>query len=1701
MAPTANAAPKTYALEQAELQPRTLEAQIKREFKPEGMPLDALLKEGVAAMKANNHAGAAEWFGKAIALDSNNEQAWRNFAITQQRISVEGWEARQKLRNRALTAAYKTYLVSTDTKQEARALAILADAYAQQENWRPALNAYKASLSLNDNPAARSVYDNLRREHGFRILDHSVDSDAANPRACVQFSEKLSATDLTPFIRVEGMENPAVSREDMQLCVDGLKHGQSYQVTVRAGIPSTVDEKLEQPSTLTLYVRDRKPAVRFTGRNYVLPRTGAHNIPVVTTNLDAVQVEILRVGDRGLATSVGGDFQRQLNYYSFTQLQENRAVPVYKGELAVKRDLNQDVTTAIPLDEALKKYQPGVYAMVAYEKGKEEDYEALATQWFVVSDLGLTAFSGNGIQALVRSLGSASPLKNVDVRLIARNNDVLAHARTDADGRVSFDEGVTRGAGGAVPELLIASTKEGDYGFLSLSQPGFDLSDRGVNGRTAPGPLDAQLFTDRGVYRPGETIHLTTLLRDDKAQAVKDLPLTLVVQRPDGAEDRRVQLADQGSGGRVFDLTLLDSSTTGTWRFKVYADPKQPSLGETAVLVEDYVPERLDLTLKTDATSLSSIPQPVTLDGKYLYGAPASDLAIEADLTVRLSSTPLKNYEGYQFGRADEEFSPVKTALANLPRTDAAGKARLDVALNAIPQSSRPLEAMLAVRLREASGRTLERTLNLPIAPTANRLGIKPLAKQLNAGETAQFDVVLLDAQNHPQPSKASWELYRLDTRFQWYKSGSNWDYETVTTSARVADGTLDITATPARISAKTDDGQYRLDVKTADGTASSVTFSAGYGAGLPADTPDMLDVALDKPSYTTGEEARVTLNSRFAGKATVMLVGRTVLATQLLDVPEGTSTVEFDVTEDWGTGVYAFAVVHRPLDAEASRMPGRAMGVAYAEADKSAQTLALTLNVPDKIAPRGTLDVPVRLDNLKGETAHLVLAAVDVGILNLTRFESPDPTKYFYGQQKLSTEVRDLYGQLIDGLRANRGALRSGGDGAGLDLGEPPTQEPLALFSGLVTVNADGTANVPLDLPAFNGTVRLMAVAWTDTKLGHAQKDVVVADPVVVQASLPRFLNTGDKSRLLVNLDNVEGLPGLYRLVTKVTGGVQAPDNALAQEIKLEAKGKNSLSIPLDAVTVGTARVDIMLTAPNGHVTTQAFALDVKPAQPDTSNTTVTSLIPSTGKLMLDQAMLKDKVPGTGRIALSVAPRGTLDPAASFAALDSYAYGCSEQLASRLTALIYADDLGTVNEETRSKAADIIARLLARQDSSGDFALWPGVEGGLWLNAFVTDTLSRAREKGYAIPDQAFALALNRLRNTLSYRSIDDGESIGGDLVYAHYVLARNGRGVVGDLRYLADTRLDAIASPLARAQLGAALGLMGDQARASTVFASVPAVLEDSEEDGYASFGTLFRDAAAIMAVAAESTQGAKLIQVAAKTMDDNHPARGLSTQENAWVLRAAAALKAQAEAMQLTLDGQPVKGVLTRVFRLEDLVKPVTIGNTGKEPVYANVTVSGSPLDVQPAAEEGLIVKRDYYTLDGQKADPASVKHNDRLVVVVSVEEVEPQASRLLVEDHLPAGFEIDNPRLVTGGMVEGLSWLPPEAEAQHAEFRDSKFVAAFDNAQGEAKSFTAAYVVRAVTPGSYAHPPALASDMYRPDRFARTSSGITNVLPQP
>jgi hypothetical protein len=612
----------------------------------------------------------------------------------------------------------------------------------------------------------------------------------------------------------------------------------------------------------------------------------------------------------------------------------------------------------------------------------------------------------------------------------------------------------------------------------------------------------------------------------------------------------------------------------------------------------------------------------------------------------------------------------------------------------------------------------------------------------------------------------------------------------------------------------------------------------------------------------------------------------------------------------------------------------------------------------------------------------------------------------------------------------------------------------------------------------------------------------VVVRDPVVLTATLPRFLRTGDHGVVQLEFDNVEGSAGDYSIAVNAEGSVKLGVDK-PQTLKLAVKQRDRISVPVSAEGSGASTLKVAVSGPNGFALERTYALDVRPATQILTRRTVRTLAKGE-TFTLSKDMFADFVAGTGRVGLSVAVSTSLDAATLLNALDRYPFGCSEQITSRAVAMLYINELATQarlapDGDIDQRIKDAIARLLARQGSNGSFGLWSVGGEDAWLDAYVSDFLTRAKERGFEVPAAAFTLALDRLRNYVG-SAPEPAKDGGRELAYALYVLARNAAAPIGDLRYFADVKLDDFATPIAKAQVAAALSMLGDKARADRVYlAALDAISPRPRiELGRADFGSALRDSAALVTLASEGRAPQRTIDDAVARIDAARTlSTATSTQENAWLVLAARSLAKQLNAISLSVAGEKLQGALYRSMRADDLAAPLAITNSGEGNVQAVVSVSGAPLTPEPAAERGFKIERSYHTLAGEPADPAKTKQNQRFVVVLKITEPQPQFGRVIVADYLPAGFEIDNPNLVSSGETSALSWIADGVEPVNSEFRDDRFTAAFERKADASPVFTVAYVVRAVSPGRYVLPQAIVEDMYRPDRFGRTSTGTIEI----
>ncbi|HET6161993.1 MAG TPA: alpha-2-macroglobulin [Dongiaceae bacterium] len=1634
--------------------------------------------------------------------------------------------------NKGLDAAYAGYLATEaagDPAQKAAAYVVVGKALEQVSRPGEALDAYDQAVQLTQDADARAAYQRLSRSIPFHYETMEVSTDGDRPQVCLQFDRRIPGTRqlaYDDYVRIEPAAQVAYRAIDRKLCLDGLSYGNSYQVTLKSGLPGEIGT-LAKDEVVQVGIGDREPSVGFQKQAYVLPKVGSTGVPLTTVNVDFTKLRLLRINDRNLVGEMNrGNFLNNLYDWDRRRIADEAGEEIWQGSMPVEGDRNVRVVTSVPILEMVPEIKPGVYLLMARAARTDENeeqernyWDVYATQWIVVSDIGLTTMSGeDGLNVFVRSLESAAPLNRIKVQLLARNNEVLGVTTTDRDGMAHFDPGLLRGAGGRVATAITAFRWNGDFSFLDLTRAAYDLSDRGVGGRTAPANLDLFIYTDRGVYRPGETVHLGALLRDWTGKSKAELPITLRLVRPDGVEAQRFENLKDKEGGFLQDIAISDTARTGQWTVEAFVDPHAPAIASKNFLVEEVVPARIETKLTHSAATVAPGQElSVAGDAKFLYGAPAADLKVKSDLVIQPDSKPFPQWEGYRFGLEEEDVDPQRVAFADM-RTDAKGAFVLPIKLEEVPDVQAPLKATLRVEVYEFGGRPVIESVDLPVREKKVYLGIKPLFADAEVQENsnAQFEVIALDAEGKEQAvPELQYRLVREEWDYDWFYAGGSWDYHISIHDGAAETGTIAAGAGgPAKVERPVQWGNFRLEVyDPATGVASSMRFHAGWSAKPGSgESPDRLQVVSDKESYKAGETAQIQLRAPFEGEALVAIATDRVLSTRIVSIPAEGKTISIDVDPEWGAGAYVLASAFRPGN-EQERGPGRAVGVAWLAVDSAPRTIQVQMQVPDKVTPRQKVEIPVSLSNISGATAYLTVAAVDEGILTLTDFESPDPVDYFFGKKRLQVDLRDLYGQLIDGKAGRRGQIREGGDGESAQRGAPKNIKMVALYSGLVEVSQDGKAKVAFDIPDYNGRLRLMAVAHDAQNVGWAEAGLVVRDPVIAEISAPRFLAPGDKSNLSLTLQNLDGAAGNYNVSLNSAGDVQLGEGA-SIGVDLAQGATQHLRVAILGQRVGNGEITLSLKGPNGYALDRTIAIPVRPAVAPVTESLTMRLMPGES-MTLNQAALDPFLEGaTLRASFSTTPN--LDVQTVLANLSHYPYGCLEQTISVAYPMLIAGDVADLwSLEDRYKQADkreldqAIQRTVSRQRFDGLFGLWTAFDTGEpWLSAFAMDFLMRAKEKGFIVPQSAIDLGLDGMRKIAAG---DGGEGSGihrygngpSAQAFAQYVLARAGQAKLADLRYTADQLSPDSAPALALAHIAAALSLNGEQQRAAVLFDAAAKNAERRGNDWW-DYGTKLRDSAAVAFLMAESKQsGLDPTPLIGRVADLQGQSRWLSTQEEIWLLLAAKETAGQASGLKLDVsDGVSV--VQDRTFYMPatmSLPGGKTVTNRGTTPVYAKASATGVPKEELPPSDEGFTISRTIYAPDGTEADLGKVKQNDLFVVLLTGRSTSGLDHQALITDLLPAGFETEIASLASARQTGDYSWLPELTQPIYAEYRDDRFVAAFDvydeDSGNQNREFAFAYLVRAVSPGDYKLPAPSIEDMYKPTYRGRGAGSRLQV----
>ena len=1554
-----------------------------------------------------------------------------------------------------------------------------------------------------------------------------IDESQKQPRACLKFSQPMNPADnlkITDYIRVEPNVKFTADITGQVVCIAGLEFSKDYTLTMLSGLTSAKGEALGEDQSLEISFGDRPPHVGFVGDGVILPRIGAQGLAIETTNIDELNISVFRVGERILARrqpEAGRTIKEGRYYYGYNDVANEVREEVWTGTLPIDGLPNTMTTTVFPFSDVVGELKPGAYVIEAIRAETEDDADkdeydrrpARAWRWIISTDLAFTTYqSPSGLDATVRSIDSGKALRGVRVELVASNNEILGKAETDATGRVHFDAQLIKGTGALSPRMLMAYGKSGDYAILDFNRSPLDLSAFAIGGRSAGAEVDAYVFADRGVYRPGETVNITAMLRDAKAHAVTGRTGQIRYMKPNYQEFRKVRFEAAQEGTVLQTFEVPRSAARGVWSAIIEID----GLGQvasTSFSVEDFVPQKLKVDIKIDETPVrGDETRKFDILAMFLYGANGSDLAAEAETRISVQHNPFPALKGYSFGLSDKPFEEIFIDLGG-GTTDENGLLNMDMSVkNQSINTMSPLRAEITAGVSEPSGRYVKNSVRVPVRTNDTYIGIKPkFSGRAERDKPAGFNIKAVDWQGVPVAMKAQWILVKEDYHYNWYRKNGRWQYRYDQRDIEVTRGDIAIDAKSGADMAETLGwGQYRLIIKDARSDISaSYRFYVGWGGNALTNAPDQVQLGVDSELVRSGDTVKLTINSPYAGTGELVIADQAVRHIQTVKVPKGVSEISVRMPKNIGAGVYALLSVYTPRNVDERPVPRRAVGIVYMKADTGRQTLGLTIGAPEVVKPRQTQTINVRFDNVpRGEKVYLTLAAVDEGVLQITKYKSPDPVEFYFSRKAMPLIVRDDYVRLLDPNLGEPTMARSGGDSLG---GEGLTTAPIrvvSLYSGLVDVK-NNAASIEVELPDFNGKLRLMAVAWSSTAIGSDVKPMIVRDAVPAILSLPRFLAPGDTAIANISLDNVGGKAGNYGVALTGIGNLSIEN--LNEKLKLAKGQRDSTTRNITATTTGVNTVTMAVKGPGGYKIESSF--DIQTRSPFRPVTRVQTTQVAAGETtQIDRDLLEGYDPGSVDIDVSFSRTPGIDPTAYASALTRYPYGCSEQTVSAAMPLLYAEDIGGApklsSHEVKFAMQRSVDRLSNRQGTDGSFGLWKANDGYArpWLGVYITDFLYRAQEEGSVVSDDVLDKAdkaLVSFTKMPKYPNMDylwryEVDTIERRLArqaetaaYAHYVLARNGHGKLSSLRYFSDNHAKKLRSALSWGHLGSALSMMGDERRADQAFKKALSLLDKTIDHDFYQSPT--RDAAGVLALVKETGQDEYVEQSLAAFQKRLENPKHLNTQAQAQVVMAIRALLKDSKPVDVSAKNAKVTsiGAVTKSHLYgTDLDKKPSFTNNSAKSVWRLTTVSGTPLKAPLPVNEGYNLSKTVMTLKGKSVDLQNMKQGERYIVHVKFRHAKTRSGLTVLADLLPAGLEIET---IIPANDEAYPFLENKLDRfQTAEMRDDRLVAATRTYYHKTRTYDIAYLVRAVTPGEFIWPGAVVEDMYREQEHAITAA---------
>ena len=1526
----------------------------------------------------------------------------------------------------------------------------------------------------------------------------------------IKLSEKINVDEIKGYISIDPEIKFYIEEKYYGIELKGdFKPGELYKVEVLKGMPSAKGKGLEESFETEIVMPDYGSDLNFKSAGMYMSLEGNQLIPVDVINVDNLDVTIHKV--------YANNVVYLLNNMSSYSIPDDLGIDVFTKEIKTDAELNEKKQVLIDLREILSNDSHGLFFMRVSD-AKESSYKR-DNKLLLTTDIGILAKkSESGLLVWLNSISSTEAIANATVKVFSKTNQQIIEGTTDLEGFVHFKD--VDWSGNRNPFVITAST-DFDLSFIEVSKCSIAETVFDIEGRSyLSSGYEGFIYSDRGIYRPGETVHLRTILRGEGVEVPNSFPVVFDIKKPDGMRFDKVTAILSSFGTADIDVLIPDYALTGAYTVSLKLPGDDKVIGSYSFNVEEFVPDRMKVeTIVPDKRFETEEIIPVKIKAEHLFGAPASGRLVETKYSLKPIDFEVKKFADYTFSDSTIEFSS-KTTQHGFKDTDEKGEVNFEIT---IPKEVKPpssLNAIITTTVKELGGRAVTSYSKVNVDPYPYYIGIRKTNEgYAKEGEEIQFDYVLISPDKNEisveeldvQVCKIIWNTVLKKDKNDRYRYVSDEREECIfedTIKTDVAAGKFMFTADSY--------GSYIVRIKgkeETDHVASLKFHCSGYGY-MPwaMERPDRIDLELDKKVYNSGEEAVLLIKSPFKGKALIAISKDDVISTKVINLENETEEVPITINEEFSPNAYISVTVIKPVVPGEDWSTHRAYGIIPVMLDNSIHKLKVVVSAPESVLPRKEVEININVNNAEGlpESAELSVALVDEGVLRLTGFKTPDPYEFFFGKKGQRIETMDLYSLLLPEFgkkKVGSDSTPSGGRGVGFDPKKhmnPISAKrvtPVVLWKSGIIANEQGKATVRFDIPQFAGNLKVMVVSTGRDEFGNAEADLKVAEPLMIKPTFPRFLSSEDKFDIPVSIFNTSGNEGTANISIETSEGFEVVNQkTFSVNVKDNAEGfiKFEIKSP-DLPQKGRIKISASM---NGHSTYREVEIPIRPAVPFiTKSGSGVVKAPANKKLSLPSKWLK----GTEQYSLSVMPLPGIKLAGGLGFLVKYPYGCIEQTTSTVFPLLYLNDVAKFVESKSWSGRTVeysinagVKRILSMQTYSGGFSYWPGYKKPYpYGSVYATDFLIEADKAGYVVPKFEKDVALDYLEKILSGKEEDYAIDL---KAYACMVLAKAGRVKSSWIRRLQEQ--EESLPVYSKYYLAVALTYLGDNKGVSEMLGkSFPDVSVKRETGGSLNSYTKQNSIAlsAYMDIAPENEMVPVLVKRIESSMEDG---RWGTTQDNAMALLALGKYARHLESQDKEYSGSVAinKKIIAGFDNASPaIIKDIDLGSDdidisvqGRGNAYYYWKASGIPL-VQKIEEtdKGIKVRRKFLNKDGEQINKNNIAQGQVVIVEISVD-ADLNYQNVVISDMLPSGFEIENPRIETrdgSGLAKNKGFEP-----DHIDMRDDRFLIFTD--MPPKNKFTYKYVVRAVTKGDFILPAISAECMYDPS--IKSVSGQGRVI---